>query len=556
MTYLLVLITATAISLAVVPLMVHLAPRLGMMDLPNSRKVHLNPIPRVGGVGIVAGSIITILIWAPKNELLISYVLGSLILLLFGIWDDRRDLGPNTKFLGQFIAAMLAILFGNLYVTSFPFMSQPLPEFLGGVFTLFSMIGVINAVNTSDGLDGLAGGLSILSFAVVVLLAYFVDVSNIILIIAIAAIGGTFGFLRYNTHPATVFMGDGGSQFLGYNLAFMVIVLTQKVDVTLSPIIVLFILGLPVVDIVYVMIHRARAHLPLFRATNDHLHHRLLRLNFIHKETVIIIYSLQFAFVLIGIYFRYGNEWLITVLYLGLCSAIYAIVYLAENKGWRAHQNQNQMLDRLEKNIKVIGTRKLLIIMPRRFLEFIIPIYLITVSLWVNEVPKDFGMVAAILTVFVIPIFVFIKQPSTTLRRILIYTTAAFVVFLSYKDRFSWGDWVLKSEIIFFSLVTLAIAVAIRFAPGRRKEEFRTTAMDYLLVLVIISGVLISQIGLISVDASVFLVQLVIILYACEFLFVERRERVNWLSPSLLPTLAIITLRGLDIIDLKLRFVI
>jgi hypothetical protein len=241
---------------------------------------------------------------------------------------------------------------------------------------------------------------------------------------------------------------------------------------------------------------------------------------------------------------------------LGLCSAIYAIVYLAENKGWRAHQNQNQMLDRLEKNIKVIGTRKLLIIMPRRFLEFIIPIYLITVSLWVNEVPKDFGMVAAILTVFVIPIFVFIKQPSTTLRRILIYTTAAFVVFLSYKDRFSWGDWVLKLEIIFFSLVTLAVAVAIRFAPGRRKEEFRTTAMDYLLVLVIISGVLISQIGLISVDASVFLVQLVIILYACEFLFVERRERVNWLSPSLLPTLAIITLRGLDIIDLKLRFVI
>ena len=556
MTYLLVLITATAISLAVVPLMVHLAPRLGMMDLPNPRKVHLNPIPRVGGIGIVAGSIITILIWAPKNELVLSYVLGSLILLVFGVWDDRRDLGPNTKFFGQFIAALLAILFGGLYVTSFPFINQPLPALLGGIFTLFAMVGVINAVNTSDGLDGLAGGLSILSFAVVVLLAYFVDVSNIVLIIAIAVIGGTFGFLRYNTHPASVFMGDGGSQFLGYNLAFMVIVLTQKVDVSLSPIIVLFILGLPVVDIVYVMILRARAHLKLFRANNDHLHHRLLRLGFIHKETVVIIYSLQFAFVLIGIYFRYENEWLIAVLYLGLCSVIYAVVYLAENKGWRAHQHQNQMLDRIEKKIRVIKPRKLLIITPRRFLEFIIPIYLIAVSLWVNEVPKDFGIVAAILTVFVIPIFVFIKQPKTTLRRILIYTTAAFVVYLSYEDRPSWDPWVYQLEVIFFSLVTLAIAVAIRSAPGRRKEEFRTTAMDYLLVFVILSGVLVSQTGLISVDASVFLVQLVIILYACEFLFVERREKLNWLGPSLLPTLGIITLRGLDIIDLQLRFLI
>ena len=552
MSYLLALITATAISLLVVPAMVRLAPRMGMIDHPNSRKVHVTPIPRVGGFGIVAGAICTVIIWAPINGLVLSYMVGSLVLLTFGSWDDKKDLGPYTKFLGQLIAVLLLIVIGGLYVTSFPFLKQPLPFFLGAVFTLFAMVGVINAVNTSDGLDGLAGGLSILSFAAIMFLAYLVAGNNIVLIIVIAVIGGTFGFLRYNTYPASVFMGDGGSQFLGYNLGFLVVLLTQYVDTELSPLIVLLILGLPVVDIIAVMIRRVRAHVSMFKATNDHLHHRLLRLGFVHKETVVIIYSIQSIFVLSGIYLRYANEWLIAVLYIIFCGLLYTMLHLAESRGWQV--SKVDILDSVADRLNIIRLEKLLVIAPRRFLEVVIPFYLVAVSLWVNDVPRDFGMVAAVLTLVVVLTLILMKQPKSTLHRILIYTTAAFVVYLSFEDRASWGARVYQLEKVFFGFVTLAIMVAVRFTPGRRTEEFKTTAMDYLLVFVILSGILIFQTNLIEFDATVFLVELIIILYGCEFLFIERRQRMNWLNPALLLTLGIITLRGLDIIQLQLIY--
>ena len=233
---------------------------------------------------------------------------------------------------------------------------------------------------------------------------------------------------------------------------------------------------------------------------------------------------------------------------------IYTVLHLAETRGWRV--SQLDMLDKLADKLNVVRPQNWLVIAPRRFLEIIIPFYLVAVSLWVNDVPRDFGVVAAVLSVVVVLTFLLMKQPKSTLRRILIYTTAAFVVYLSFEDRASWGERVYQLEKLFFGFVTLAIMVAVRFTPGRRKEEFKTTAMDYLLVFVILSGALIFQSKLIEFDASVFLVELVIILYGCEFLFIERRQRLNLLSPALLLTLGIITLRGLDIIQLQLRFFI
>ena len=253
MNYLLTMIVATSISLAVIPVMVRLAPKLGMMDKPHPRKVHLKPVPRVGGWGIVLGAVLPFIIFTPLDSTVLYYFFGILVLFLFGTWDDRKEVGHYVKFFGQFIAVIPVVVFGELYVTSLPFLGiDALTPWLGIPFTIFAMVGVINALNHSDGLDGLAGGESLLSLVAITFLSYLAG-AEFATVIAVATIGGVLGFLRYNTHPASVFMGDGGSQFLGFTLGFLVILLTQKIDPSLSPSVVLLLLGLPIVDILVVL---------------------------------------------------------------------------------------------------------------------------------------------------------------------------------------------------------------------------------------------------------------------------------------------------------------
>ena len=211
--YLLIAMMAMAISMVVIPLMMRLAPVLGMLDAPDARKVHTMPIPRVGGLGIVIGALVPMLVWLPFTDLTISILLGATILLVFGTWDDIAELGHYVKFIGQFLAAGIVVYYGDLYVSYFPLNNyETIPEFIGKPFTIFAIVGMINAINHSDGLDGLAGGESLISLSVIAYLAFVFD-SDLMLIICAATVGGIFGFLRFNSHPARVFMGDGGASF-------------------------------------------------------------------------------------------------------------------------------------------------------------------------------------------------------------------------------------------------------------------------------------------------------------------------------------------------------
>lgn len=132
---------------------------LGMMDKPDPRKVHALPIPRVGGVGIVIGLMIPVAFWLSATPFVISFLVGCLVLLVFGSWDDSVDLGPIVKFVGQFVAAAVVVYYGEVYVSHFPFTEAgSIPAGFGKAFTVFAIVGMINALNLSDGLDGLAGG--------------------------------------------------------------------------------------------------------------------------------------------------------------------------------------------------------------------------------------------------------------------------------------------------------------------------------------------------------------------------------------------------------------
>ena len=170
--YFLMAIMAMAVCMAIIPIMIRIAPYIGMVDSPDSRKVHSVAIPRSGGIGIVVGILIPLIIWLDHSPFSISLILGCLVLLIFGAWDDAKNIRPMFKFIGQFIAAILVVYYGDIYVFHFPFMGlEEVPEYIGKPFTVIAIVGMINALNLSDGLDGLAGGEALISLA-----AYYLPV--------------------------------------------------------------------------------------------------------------------------------------------------------------------------------------------------------------------------------------------------------------------------------------------------------------------------------------------------------------------------------------------
>ncbi len=553
MNYLFLIAASTMISLAIIPLMVRVAPRLGMMDEPDPRKVHETPTPRVGGWGIIIGALLPVLLIAPLDSLIQSYIFGSIVLLIFGALDDHNEMGHYTKFIGQFLAVLPVVFYADLYVSHIPLLSIELPAFIGKPFTTIALIGMINAINHSDGLDGLAGGESLATLTAIALLAYLAGDGNLAITITFGAIGGILGFLRYNTHPAMVFMGDGGSQFLGFTLGFLTVLLTQIIDTDISPAIALLLLGIPIIDIITVLWKRLSAGSNPFLATKNHIHHRLLDRGFAHKESVVVLYSAHTFLVVSGIWLRDASDWIILVFYFTIAIFIFFFLSWSEQTGWKASKTEAHKV--LSWGIDAVDTSGILVWGPRRFLEVAIPFYLVSVAVWLNDIPEDFGWVALVLSVVLALQALNIYPFRQSMRRSIIYTTAVFVIYLSILDRPTWqNEWVGYVEFLFYAAVGLSIFLAIRFSPRRRKEEFNVTALDYLLMFVVAASLIFSQaaVDIGGFNVNVFIVVLCIILYGTELMLVERKKRADLLGKAAWLTLVIIALRGLGVVQFQI----
>lgn len=537
------LFTAGLASLAIVPLMIRLAPRLGMVDQPAARKVHSYPIPRVGGWGIAAGVVSAILVWAPVDPIVVGYVWAIVVLFIFGAWDDRRELGHYVKFAGQALAVLPIVVMAGLYITRFPFIDgASVPAGAAMAFSVFALVGMTNAINHSDGLDGLAGGEAILSLVAIGFLAHQAD-GGLAVLIAVAVIGAVFGFLRYNTHPAVVFMGDSGSQVIGFSLGVLAVLLIERVDPTLSPAVAVLLLGLPVADILYVLYRRIRQHGNWFRATKNHVHHRLMERRFTHPEAVVIIYGIQIFFVVSGVVLRHASDWLLAGIYLFGCTMVFGGLYLAERFEWYAPQRGQERgawrwLGR--------GTRRkfLLVELPRRVLEIAVPGYLLVASFLVGEVPAAAGATAVgVLGLFAIVGLGWAKGPVRDMvRRGAIFSVVGLVVYVTLGYGTASEGWRHSAEQIYFAIVALMIGIAVRYSPVRRRAEFRTTGMDYLIWLAVV--VVAVAAGPVFRQPAWFVVALLILLYAAELMITERREKRQFLVPAALGSLGILVFKA------------
>ncbi len=303
-TLLVIFLTALAFSLALTPLAGRLGVRLGAVDMPAPRKVHATPIPRIGGLAVflafAASMLLTSLYGTQITDLIVFdrqiafRICGALVVFGCGLWDDFRRLNAWIKLLFQILGATIAFA-GGVSIGGIFFEGHGL-QF--GVFsyavTVFWFLLFINAVNLIDGLDGLAAGLVFFTSLLIVVIS--VMRGQYLPAVYFAAISGaTLGFLRYNFNPATVFLGDGGSYFLGYVVAELSIVTSLKSQVGALMLIPLLALGVPVFDTILSPLRRWVRGRKIFRADNGHIHHKLLAMGLSSRNTVLILYGATVA---------------------------------------------------------------------------------------------------------------------------------------------------------------------------------------------------------------------------------------------------------------------
>jgi UDP-GlcNAc:undecaprenyl-phosphate GlcNAc-1-phosphate transferase len=301
-------------------LFMKIAARLGVMiDQPNSRKIHNEPIPRTGGPAVIIGSLLPLIVIFRSDRIVLGLCLGAMCILAVGIIDDLWDLNYKWKFVGQGCAATLTLLISGIRFHTMGQLWQGFPLDLGFLslpLGIFFLVATTNVINLSDGLDGLAGGICFLIFCAVGFLAYFQRDFRL-LSLSVCILGAIAGFLRYNTHPAIVFMGDTGSQFLGFAAGLSMLLLTQ-IKTVYSPAILLYLIGIPIIDTIMVIFERLRQGRSIFRADNNHIHHKLLKMGLSHSESVMVIYTLQLGMILIAWTGRYADNAVLLVSFLFL----------------------------------------------------------------------------------------------------------------------------------------------------------------------------------------------------------------------------------------------
>lgn len=301
----------------VIPKLANIARAIGLVDRPCARKVHKNPRPLVGGIGIVIAATFSSMLFV-EIEGLRGLFLGLAILLFIGFLDDFRELGPRRKFASQIVASFLMIHFSKATLVSFGdlFGFGPIlvPQYALVIWlvTIFCMVGVINSINLIDGLDGLAGGISFIAFLTFALHASFAE-HHVLTLLNLAFAGSVLGFLRFNWSPSVVFMGDAGSLCLGFALGFMAIIMTQGGEPIMSPICPLLILAVPITDTLIVMCKRILKGRNPFRADRYHLHHIFMRYGMSREVAVktILTISLLLALSTLAVpYFGFPEHYL------------------------------------------------------------------------------------------------------------------------------------------------------------------------------------------------------------------------------------------------------
>ena len=326
MQLLITFVVSFAVAFALTPFVRWLAPKIRAVDVPkDNRRMHKKPIPLCGGLAIFFGFTVGVCVFytifcGGLTREIIAFLGGALLIVIVGVIDDIIDLKPLLKLVGQIIAACIVasqgVLISGINISGIIVDFGPWAYLI----TVFWIVAMTNAINLIDGLDGLACGISAISGISILLIAILASDFPVALVTA-SLVAGCFGFLPFNSNPASIFMGDTGAMFLGYSLAIVSIMGVVKTSMIVSLIIPLIIFGLPIFDTSFAFARRILQGRSPFSADRGHLHHRLIDAGFNQRQSVMILYTVCSVLGLLGILLA-ENKILIFLILLGCSIAI------------------------------------------------------------------------------------------------------------------------------------------------------------------------------------------------------------------------------------------
>ncbi len=356
------LAVAAVVTMLCVPFATWLANKTGAIDYPNARRVNTKPIPRLGGVAMFMGLVAALIVLAlgifcwnwdtpfGPHWLLddVNYFLlgvGVLVMFVVGLADDIKSLNPKVKLLGQILAACLAASSGLLLVgmnvggqfVDFGWVAWPI--------TVVYLVAFANIINLIDGLDGLASGIVTISSLAIMIVA-LIQGQYAAAFLCAALIGSCLGFLRYNFHPASIFMGDSGALSLGFLMGIISLLATAKSAMLVSILIPVVAAAIPVLDTLAAIIRRVRGHRPIDEADKGHLHHRLLELGYSQREVTLIMWAWTAAFSVCSVALVFTSGWANGVVWLvivGLC--VFILTHFKILHPVQVHGYDNELKD-------------------------------------------------------------------------------------------------------------------------------------------------------------------------------------------------------------------
>lgn len=311
----LMVITSFAFVAAIMPFIKRVAIHVGALDMPNERKVHKAPMPRLGGLGIFLGFLFGYMIFGEPSSTMNSILIASFIIVLTGTVDDIRPLKASVKFASQLAAASVIAIYGKLLIQDIIVFGI---YFDFGIFsyivTIFFILGCINCINLIDGLDGLAAGISAIYYGTIGIISIIMGKMGLDFVLTFIMLGSVLGFLIHNFNPASIFAGDSGSMFMGFMIAIIALLGFKSVTLT-SLIIPLLIFAIPILDTVFAIIRRMLKGEKISKPDKLHLHHQLLNKNLSQKQAVLIIYGVDILFAAASIIYVLKNQKLGYIIY-------------------------------------------------------------------------------------------------------------------------------------------------------------------------------------------------------------------------------------------------
>ncbi|MBN3039025.1 MAG: hypothetical protein JW869_06390 [Candidatus Omnitrophica bacterium] len=471
MDYLLPFVISLLFSLLLTRIAIGIAYKFGFVAKPNERRWHKNPTALLGGVGIYLAFLITLLIFAQIDFTIFGLLLGVSVIFLVGLADDVFHIKPQLKLIGQILVSCIILAFGITFkVIATEWIAVPL--------TIFWIVGITNAFNLLDNMDGLSCGIAFIAAGFLFACSLLQGMHVVAILSAILA-GACLGFLRYNFHPAKIFMGDCGSQFLGATIAAIAAIGTtghiSNVAVTLA--VPVLILGVPIFDTTFVTLMRKLSGKPVSQGGKDHTSHRLVFLGLSERRTVLLLYLLSILFGLIALLYARMNIIVVSILAaLAVIILFFFGIFLGETKTYSDKEREMLEKEAAREDRTILNT---IFLHKRRIVEVVIDLVLICISYFTAWLLRFDGKVSETNLILI----------KNSLPWLVAFRLCCFYYFGLYQG--IWRYISVKDLLSIFKAVTASSVLIVLFLTFFfRFEDYSRVVfiIDWVLIVFLASG--------------------------------------------------------------------